>query len=124
MAAMRQQAISTDLLAPVLVRCSCGWLACFTESLSDTWVRIQSLEGLPALGEKCKMVFELVDGKVEARGSVLQINGNLRQYTMELTHLDTNGELLLDHLINPANSVKPEETADETSSSPSLKAKE
>jgi hypothetical protein len=67
----------------------------YAEQLTESSLIIQALGQMPEPGEECAIVFYLEGGETGARGKVLEHDPEQRQYRIEISHLDSNGRLLL-----------------------------
>lgn len=81
--------------APVLVRAGEMHVEGTIENLSYAGVMILSHGDLPAIGAACEVTLKLSAGDVEARGVVVRHEVKHNRFAVDLSHVDTNGELLL-----------------------------
>jgi hypothetical protein len=92
----------SELYAPVVMRTSVGVIEGYTENLGYAGALVQSLTGMPVLGEPCEIDLDLPLGCVRTRGRVVRIDPAERRFAVEFEHVDSNGELLLAALITTA----------------------
>jgi hypothetical protein len=88
-----------DVCASVIVRCADTVIEGFTENLSYSGVLIQSLTGMPAAGEACRLEIDLPLGTVLGRGRVARLDQDERKFAVDIEHVDQNGHLLLAALV-------------------------
>jgi hypothetical protein len=96
-------------IVPVGVRCSLGWVEGYTEELDDAEILVQSLGGLPVLGELCEVRIDLSPTPVRGRARVAAVDAAAGTYRLALTHLDHNGRVLLAALLLKDPPEAPEE---------------
>src|SRR4051794_40616187 len=89
-----------EICAPVTVCCGEELIEGYSENLSYTGVLIQSLSGMPGVGDACELSILMDDGAVEARGRVVRANLRERTFAVDLEHVDVNGHLLLAALVS------------------------
>jgi hypothetical protein len=80
---------------PAHLSCASGVVEGYLERLTLTGAVIRSLDRLPAGAEACELELLYPVGTACARGRVRAVDRELRLVEVELTHLDTNGRLLL-----------------------------
>jgi hypothetical protein len=90
------------VLIPVAVHCSAGVVEGYTEQLADDAIDVQSLGGMPILGEGCQVAVNLPAGSLRARAVVAALDAAAQTFRLELKHLDENGRLLLARLVMAA----------------------
>ena len=94
--------------APATVRCGEEIIEGFTDNLSYSGLLIQSLTGVPSVGDECLVVLDLPMGSVEARGCVVRLDRHERKFAVDLTHVDKNGEVLLVAVLMGGGDPRPE----------------
>jgi hypothetical protein len=67
----------------------------FTDNISYSGLLVQSLTGIPTVGQECQVDLYLPMGQVAARGKVVRVDRSSGRFAVDLEHLDKNGELLL-----------------------------
>ena len=88
-----------ELCAAIMMHCSGGTIEGYTENMGYAGALVQSLAGMPVLGEPCDIELDLPLGTVRTRGRVVRVDPADRRFAVEFEHVDSNGELLLAALI-------------------------
>lgn len=89
-----------EVCAPVTVHRGEDVVEGFTENLSYSGILVQSLYGLPEVGEEADFEIELPLGRVRARGRISRVDAEQRQFAAELVQLQENAQLLLVALVS------------------------
>ena len=85
-----------EICVPITVYVSGETLEGYTENISYTGVLVQLVEEeLPSIGEACEMTLDLISDRVEALGKVTRVNSKKRQFAIDITSLEHNGDMLL-----------------------------
>ena len=88
-----------ELCAAIVLHCSGGVVEGYTENMGYAGALVQSLAGMPVLGERCDIGLDLPLGTVRTRGHVVRVDPANHRFAVEFEHVDSNGELLLAALI-------------------------
>lgn len=83
------------LCVPATIRIGEAIIEGFTDNLSYSGLLVQSLTGIPSVGQECQVELYLPMGQVAARGKVVRVERSSGRFAVDLEHLDKNGELLL-----------------------------
>lgn len=83
------------ITAPVIVRVGDAVVEGTIENLSYAGVMILSHGDLPEVGAACEVLLKLPAGDVEARGVVVRHEVKHNRFAVDLSHVDTNGDILL-----------------------------
>jgi len=85
----------THISAPVTVQAESGVLTGFTENLSNYGISVHRMSALPNVGEECRLTLDLPLGQVQVRGKVVRTEPKNQKFAVDVSHVDTNGEVLL-----------------------------
>ena len=80
---------------PATVRSGETVIEGFTDNISYSGLLLQSLTGIPSVGQECQVDLYLPMGQVTARGKIVRVDRSSGRFAVDLEHLDKNGELLL-----------------------------
>ena len=83
------------LCVPATIRSGETVIEGFTDNLSYSGLLVQSLTGIPTIGQECQVDLYLPMGQVTARGKIVRVERSSGRFAVDLEHLDKNGELLL-----------------------------
>jgi len=114
--------LEREFFAPVILRCATGWFTGFADRLGETWIRVRTLDEIPARGEACEMTLVLGDKEVVARGYVKRIDPKRHRYVVEMTHLYGNAKLLLAVLVGSVSDRRLSKKTSGSSRGPSRRA--
>ena len=95
----KRRAPRYKLFLPVSVLCSDGTVEGYTENIGSHGALIQSLKGMPALGERCRIEFFL-ENRVEAQANVIRVDPELKRFAVEIDQFVENGTFLLAFLLS------------------------
>jgi hypothetical protein len=94
-AANRRRHQRQMLCVPATIRTGESVIEGFTDNLSYSGLLVQSLTGIPTVGQECQVDLYLPMGQVAARGKIVRVDRSSGRFAVDLEHLDKNGELLL-----------------------------
>jgi len=94
-AANRRRHQRQMLCVPATIRTGEVVIEGFTDNLSYSGLLVQSLTGIPTIGQECQVDLYLPMGQVAARGKIVRVDRSSGRFAVDLEHLDKNGELLL-----------------------------
>ena len=94
-AANRRRHQRQMLCVPATIRIGDVVIEGFTDNLSYSGLLVQSLTGIPTVGQECQVDLYLPMGQVAARGKIVRVERSSGRFAVDLEHVDKNGELLL-----------------------------
>ena len=95
----RRRSPRGNLALPVFVRVGETVYEGTTENLSYAGVMVLSHGDLPEIGAPCEVLLRLPAGDVEGRGRVVRHEVEFNRFAVDLSHVDTHGDILLATLL-------------------------